>query len=223
MTNVLIGLIRINAMELKNHFLGTDEVWIERASNGDLDAFNQLVLSNQNLAYRHAYAMLNDPWLAEEAVQDGFVKAFQNIRGFRGGSFRAWFMRIVTNTVYDMLRQTSRRPVQPLFLEDDEGEYMESPKWLADPSAKVEEAVEWSEEVKLVYEVLDELADIYREILTLVDLQDFDYEEAAQALNIPIGTVKSRLARARLHLKEKLKSRAEFGRAIADASLCLAI
>jgi RNA polymerase sigma-70 factor, ECF subfamily len=210
-------------MESKNQFIGTDELWIERASNGDLDAFNQLVLSNQDLAYRHAYAMLNDPWLAEEAVQDGFVKAFQNISGFRGGSFRAWLMRIVTNTVYDMLRQASRRPVQPLFPEDDEGEYMESPRWLADPTAKVEEAVEWSEEVRLVYEALDELADIYREIIILVDLQEFDYEEAAQALNIPIGTVKSRLARARLYLKGKLKSRAEVGRTMADAGLCLAV
>lgn len=196
---------------------------VNKAARGDLDAFNQLVLSNQDLAYRHAYAMLNDPWLAEEAVQDGFVKAFQNISGFRGGSFRAWLMRIVTNTVYDMLRQSRRRPVQPLFPEDDEGESVESPKWLTDPAAKVEEAVEWSEEVKQVYEALDELANIYREIIILIDLQDFDYEEAAQALNIPIGTVKSRLARARLYLKEKLKSRAEFGRTIADASLCLAV
>ncbi len=196
---------------------------VNKAARGNLDAFNQLVLSNQDLAYCHAYAMLSDRWLAEEAVQDGFLKAFQNIRGFRGGSFRAWLMRIVTNTVYDMLRQSRRRPVQPLFPEDDEGEYVESPKWLADPTAKVEQAVEWSEEIKLVYEALDELTDIYREIITLVDLQEFDYEEAAQALNIPIGTVKSRLARARLYLKKKLKSRAEIGRTIADTSLCLAV
>ncbi len=196
---------------------------VNKAARGNLDAFNQLVLSNQALAYRHAYAMLSDRWLAEEAVQDGFLKAFQNIRGFRGGSFRAWLMRIVTNTVYDILRRSRRRRVQPLFPEDDEGESVESPRWLADPTAKVEEAVEWSEEVKLVYEALDELANIYREIITLVDLQEFDYEEAAQTLNIPIGTVKSRLARARLYLKEKLKSKAEFGRTIADASLCLAV
>jgi RNA polymerase sigma-70 factor (ECF subfamily) len=196
---------------------------VNKAARGNLDAFNQLVLSNQDLAYRRAYAMLSNRWLAEEAVQDGFVKAFQNIRGFRGGSFRAWLMRIMTNTVYDMLRRTRRRPVQPLFPEDDEGESVESPRWLADPTVKVEEAVEWSEEIKLVYEALDELTDIYREIITLVDLQEFDYEEAAQALNIPIGTVKSRLARARLYLKGKLKSRAEIGRTIADASLCLAV
>jgi len=196
---------------------------VNKAARGNLDAFNQLVLSNQDLAYRHAYAMLSDRWLAEEAVQDGFLKAFQNIRGFRGGSFRAWLMRIVTNTVYDILRRSRRCPVQPLFPEDDEGESVESPRWLADPTAKVEEAVEWSEEVKLVYEALDELANIYREIITLVDLQEFDYEEAAQTLNIPIGTVKSRLARARLYLKEKLKSRAQIGSTITDTSLCLAV
>lgn len=210
-------------MKLKNQLSGMDEVWIELASNGDLDAFNQLVLKHQDLAYRHAVSMLNDDWLAEDVVQEGFVKAFQKMPSFRGGSFRAWLVRIVTNAAYDMLRQSSRRPVQPLFPEDDEGEYVESPKWLADPTAKVEEAVEWSEEVKLVYEALGELADIYREIIILVDLQEFDYEEAAQALDIPIGTVKSRLARARLYLREKLKSRVETGITMADASLCLAV
>lgn len=132
-------------------------------------------------------------------------------------------MRIVTNTAHDALRYSSKRPTQPLFPHVKDGEEMDSPAWLADPSAKVEEAVEWGEEVKLVYQGLDELPVIYREILTLIDLQDFDYEEAAQALNIPIGTVKSRLARARLHLKEKLKSRSEFGRTIADVDLCLVV
>lgn len=208
-------------MELKNQPLGMDELWIEQATKGDLDAFNQLVLRDQDLAYRHAYAMLNDPWLAEEAVQDGFLKAFQKINGFRGGSFRAWLMRIVSNTVYDILRYSGRRPVQPLYPENGDGEEVESPKWLADPTAKVEEAVEWSEEVNMIYRALDELPVIYREILILIDLQEFDYEEAARALSVPVGTVKSRLARARQQLKEKLKCSAEFGRALADPNLCL--
>lgn len=208
-------------MELKNQLLGMDELLIEQAPKGDLDAFNQLVLHNQDLAFRHAYAMLNDPWLAEEAVQDSFMKAFQKIDRFRGGSFRAWLMRIVSNTVYDILRHSGRRPVQPLYPESSDGEEMESPKWLADPTANVEEAVEWGEEVNTINRSLDELPDIYREVLILIDLQEFDYEEAARALGVPVGTVKSRLARARLQLKGKLKSRAEIERTVADANLCL--
>lgn len=191
-------------MEFKNQLPGTDETWIERASNGDLDAFNQLVLKHQDLAYRHAVSMLNDGWMAEEVVQEGFLKAFQNMKSFRGGSFRAWLMRIVTNTAYDVLRQTSKQRIQPLFPEDDDGEEMESPHWLADPNAQVEGAVEEEERTKFIYRTMNELQDIYRNVLTLVDLQDFDYEEAAQTLNVPVGTVKSRLARARLQMKEKL-------------------
>lgn len=183
-----------------------EEIWTQQAANGDLDAFNQLVLKHQDLAYRHAVSMLNDDWLAEDVVQEGFVKAFQNMPSFRGGSFRAWLMRIVTNTAYDVLRQTCKQRTQPLFPEDDDGEEMESPHWLADPNAQVEGAVEVGERTKFIYSTMNELQDIYRTVLTLVDLQDFNYEEAAQALNVPVGTVKSRLARARMQMKEKLKA-----------------
>jgi RNA polymerase sigma-70 factor (ECF subfamily) len=191
-------------MELKN---GMEELWIEQASRGDLDAFNQLVLKHQDIAYHHALAMLSDSWLAEDVVQDSLLKAFQNISGFRGGSFRAWLMRIVTNTAYDWLRQSSKRPVQPLFPEDQLGEEMETPYWIADPNTLVEDAVERNENEEFLYRKLDELQDIYRDILTLIDIQGFDYLEAAQALNVPVGTVKSRLARARLQMKQKLKSK----------------
>lgn len=181
-----------------------EELWTRQAARGDLDAFNQLVLKHQDLAYRHALSMLNDSWLAEDVVQEGFVKAFQNMPSFRGGSFRAWLMRIVTNTAYDVLRQKSKKPTQPLFPDDDDGEELESPHWLADPSASVEGAMEDDEQVQFIHRAMNELQGVYRTVLTLVDLQDFDYEEAARALNVPVGTVKSRLARARMQMKEKL-------------------
>ncbi len=206
MKNTFIGLFRIDKMEFKT---GMEELWVKQASNGDLDAFNQLVLKHQDAAYHHALAMLNDEWLAEEVTQDGFLKAFQNIRGFRGGSFRAWLMRIVTNTAYDWLRQSARRPSQPLFPRDENGEEMETPYWIADLNTLVEDVVERNEDEKFLYRNLDELQDIYRDILTLIDIQGFDYLEAAQALNVPLGTVKSRLARARLQMKEKLTSKME--------------
>lgn len=211
----------MNAVDLTTQSM--EFALIDRAVKGDLEAFNQLVLRTQNLAYHHAYVMLNDSWLAEEAVQDSFIKAFQKIDGFHGGSFRAWLMRIVTNTVYDTLRQTSRRPTRPLFPEGNDEEEIESPAWLADPNARVEAAVEWSDEVRLVYRMLDELRDIYREAILLIDVQELGYEEAALVLKVPVGTVKSRLARARLQLKEKLQGRVGFGRQSANASLCLAV
>jgi RNA polymerase sigma-70 factor (ECF subfamily) len=185
--------------------IGNDTFWIEQALNGDLEAFNQLVLKYQDLAYRQALLLCNDSWVAEETVQESFLKAFQNLRGFRGGSFRSWLMRIVTNTTYDVMRQTSRRPTQPLFPDDEDGDEMDSPAWLADPNVSVEGSVEQNEKAKVIHCALNELQDIYRHVITLIDMQDFDYEEAARALNIPVGTVKSRLARARLQLRDKLR------------------
>lgn len=191
-------------MELKDQLKDKEEIWVRRAVQGDLEAFNQLVVNHQDMAYNHARALLGDPDSAEDAVQDSFIKAFQNLNGFRGGSFRGWLLRIVTNSAYDMLRRSGRRPTQPLFPEGEDGEDIESPAWLADSNASVQETVERDEEDKRLYQLLDELPEVYRSVLTLIDLYELDYLEAAEALKVPIGTIKSRLARARLRMKEKL-------------------
>ena len=186
---------------------GAERALSERAARGDLDAFNQLVLMYQSLAYNHAYALLGDPALSEDATQESFIKAFENIGGYRGGSFRAWLLKIVTNSAYDLLRRSRRHPTQPLFPEDEDGEEVESPAWLADPAASVQATVEGNEDAKRLYQLIDELPDVYRSVLTLIDIHELDYTEAAQILNVPLGTVKSRLARARLQMKEKLSDR----------------
>jgi RNA polymerase sigma-70 factor (ECF subfamily) len=211
----------MNAVNLTTQSM--ESVLIERAVKGDLDAFNQLVLEYQSLVYNHAHALLGDPASAEDAAQESFIKAFQSLRQFRGGSFRAWMLRIVTNTVYDVLRQQKRHPIASLYPETNNGEEIESPQWIEDPSPSLQMMVEQREFTSTLYRMLDELPDVYRSALTLIDLHELDYMEAAQALGVPIGTVKSRLARARMYLKEKLKSRAEIGRNIADASLCLGV
>jgi len=182
-----------------------DEALVLAASKGDLEAFNQLVLSYQDLAYHHAYSLMGDPASAEDVAQESFVKAFQGLNGFRGGSFRSWLLRIVTNCAYDILRRSQRHPSQPLFPEDNNGEELESAPWLADPSASVQDAVEKAELSEEIRELMEQLPETYRNVLTLVDLYQFDYSEAAQTLRVPIGTVKSRLARARLQMKEMLK------------------
>jgi len=184
-----------------------EENLIKSARSGDLDAFNQLVLMYQDLAYNHANALLQDSFLAEDATQEGFIKAFQNINSFRGGSFRAWLMRIVTNTVYDMLRKSKRQPTQPLAPEDENGEELETAFWLADPNASVQETIEQREFASEIYQILDELPEAYRSVLTLIDICEMDYVEVAQSLDIPIGTVKSRITRARLRMIDKINGR----------------
>lgn len=187
-----------------------EQALIQLASAGDLDAFNRLVLKYQNLAYHHAYFLLGDQATAEDVTQESFLRAFRNISGFRGGSFRAWILKIVTNTVYDVLRRSKRHPTLPLFPEDEYAEEIDSPAWLADPRPSAPDVIEQKEFTQGIYRFLNELPEAYRTILTLVDLYGLDYTEAAESLCIPIGTVKSRLARARLRMKEKLQSRPEY-------------
>jgi RNA polymerase sigma-70 factor (ECF subfamily) len=200
----------------KQTYSDEEQTLVMRAAQGDLEAFNQLVLKYQHVAYGHAYALLNDSAWSEDASQEGFIKAFQNIRDFRGGSFRAWLLKIITNSAYDILRRSRRHPTQPLFPEDEQGEEVESPAWLADPSASVQQTVEQAEFSRELYKVVDELSEAYRSVITLVDINELDYTEAAEALGIPIGTVKSRLARARMQIKKKLRSVTEIPVHFAD-------
>ena len=191
---------------LRSSYQNEEEPLIKAAAIGNLDAFNQLVLMYQDIAYHHALAMLDDTYQAEDATQESFIKAFQNISSFRGGSFRSWLMRIVTNTVYDMLRKSRRFLTQPLFPEDEDGEDIESAPWLADSNPPIHDTVERGELSGDLITILDELPEAYRSVLTLIDIFELDYAEAARSLNIPIGTVKSRIARARLQMKERIKS-----------------
>jgi RNA polymerase sigma factor (sigma-70 family) len=105
-------------------------------------------------------------------------------------------------------------PTLPLFPKDEDGEEIDSSAWVADPSPFVPEIFEQKEFVQSIYQILDGLPEAYRTVLTLVDLYGLGYEEAAASLGVPIGTVKSRLARSRLRMKEKLQSRLEYEAAV---------
>jgi RNA polymerase sigma-70 factor (ECF subfamily) len=192
----------MNFQELSHE--NDEETLVRRAGEGDLGAFNQLVLTYQDMAYHHARTLLSDHSSAEDAAQDGFIKAFQSMKAFRGGSFRGWLLKIITNTAYDRIRRSHRYPTQPLFPMDGNGEEIESPVWVADPNTSVQGTVEQQEEIRRLYQILDELPDVYRSVLTLVDLYEMDYTDAAEALKVPLGTLKSRLARARLLMQQRL-------------------
>ena len=177
---------------------------VENARKGDLDSFNRLVLAYQDLAFNIAARMLTDVDLAEDVTQTAFLSAYRNLDSFRGGSFKSWVMRMVTNACYDELRRRQRRPTVPLEPVTDDDEEVESPAWLADDSASPEEEVERVELDRAIQRCLRDLDDDFRTVVVMVDLQGMDYLEAAEVLGKPLGTVKSRLARARLKLRDCL-------------------
>jgi RNA polymerase sigma-70 factor (ECF subfamily) len=177
---------------------------IQAAREGDLDSFNRLVLAYQDLIYNHAYRMIGEEETADDATQNTFISAYNHLKSFRGGSFKAWLLRIVTNTCYDELRRRKRRPTVPLEPMDDSGEEVESAQWMEDQTDRPEEQVERKELQRAIQHCLDNLPDEFRATVIMVDIQGLDYYEAAQAIGKPIGTIKSRIARARFRLRDCL-------------------
>lgn len=178
---------------------------IQEAQRGDLDAFNRLVLVYQDQVYNQAYRIIGEADAAADATQDAFISAYNHIQSYRGGSFRAWLLRIVTNSCYDELRRRQRRPTSPLEPLDDAGEEIESPGWMVDPSDGPEDQIERAEIRRAIQHCLEGLTLEFRAVVVLVDVQGMDYVEAAQVIGKPLGTVKSRLARARVRLQDCLK------------------
>lgn len=179
----------------------TDEL-VEHARLGDLQAFNNLVLAYQERMYNQAYRLMGDPLAAEDATQDAFISAYNKLDQFRGGSFQAWLLRIVTNLCLDELRRIKRRKVIALNPVDDAGEEIETPCWLADTSPTPEEVLETRELDEILQRCLDQLPTSFRTAVILVDLQGLDYAEAATVMGTAIGTLKSRVARGRQKVLE---------------------
>jgi RNA polymerase sigma-70 factor (ECF subfamily) len=179
---------------------------IRAAQQGDLTAFNRLVLAYQDMVYNQAYRMMGETETADDATQDAFISAYKNIRSYRGGSFKSWLLRIVTNACYDELRRRKRRPTQPLEPVDlENNEEMDSARWMVDPGESPEEALERKELDRALQHCLEDLPPDFRAVVILVDIQGMDYTEAAEVAKTPLGTIKSRLARARLRLRDCLQ------------------
>jgi RNA polymerase sigma factor, sigma-70 family len=179
---------------------------IRNAQHGDLDAFNTLVLAYQGIVYNTALRILGDEDLAADASQEAFISAFRALNSYRGGSFRAWLLRTVTNACYDELRRKQRRPTTPLEPDTEDGDEFETPRWLADPNASPEDQLDQAEIEHAIQHCLENLPTDFRAVVVLADIQGLDYTEVAVVLKKPLGTVKSRLARARLRLRECLQS-----------------
>jgi RNA polymerase sigma-70 factor (ECF subfamily) len=181
------------------------------AQRGDLDAFNRIVLAHQTRAYNVALRILGDGEAADDATQEAVISAYRNLRSFRGGSFRAWLLRIVTNACYDELRRRKRRPTMPLddLTAEPEDGAPRFEEWLASRADGPERLSERSELVRAIQDCLDRLPDEFRIVAVLADVQGCDYEEVSAAIGKPLGTVKSRLARARARLRDCLQRHGE--------------
>jgi RNA polymerase sigma-70 factor (ECF subfamily) len=179
-----------------------DEALVRRAQAGDLDAFNQLVVRHERPVFNVALRLLRDVGLAEDATQDAFIRAWQNIGSFQTGSVRSWLYKIATNRAYDMLRASARRPAGSLEAEMVEIE----PIWSAGGAGEESpDAHALRRELSIYLErALISLPDDQRMVVMLVDVQGLDYHEVAETMGIALGTVKSRLSRARAKVRQAL-------------------
>jgi len=182
------------------------ELLIERSLNGELDAFNQLILEYQNLAYSVAYRLLSNTEAASDAVQDSFIKAYRALDSFRGGSFKSWLMRIVTNTCYDQLRAQKRQRTESL---DDLPVEEEFVTQLIDSRESPDQFVERQELSGLIEAAIQSLPEEQRTVLVLCDIHGYAYEEIVEMTGVAMGTVKSRISRARGRMRDYLTEHPE--------------
>ena len=181
-----------------------ESVLVQRAQQDDLQAFNVLVERYETQAYNLARRMLGDPAAAEDATQDAFISAYQNIRRFRGEHLRPWLLKIVANASRDVLRSPERRRTVSL----EEIAAAGDPPW---PS-KEESPEAYTLRQELGQEIqrgLQALPRDQRLVVILVDVQGLSYEEAALVTRASLGTVKSRLSRARANLRDYLRPKRE--------------
>lgn len=178
---------------------------IEQAQRGDVNAYNTLVLEYQGLAYNVAYRIMGEPDAAADATQDAFISAYKAINRFRGGSFKSWLLRIVTNQCYDELRRRKRRPktsLDALYVEDETPDA----SWMTDHAENPESFAQRMDLQSAIVDCLQDLPEDQRTVVVLSDIEGFSYDEIAGIVGVALGTVKSRLSRSRDKLRDCLQS-----------------
>ncbi len=184
-----------------------EEKLVKAAQRGNLDAFNELILYYQTQVYNLAYHIMKDPAAADDAAQEAFISAYRALDSFRGGSFRAWLLRIVTNACYDELRRYKRRPKVSF---DDFGELDEEANpHLRDEAELPEETVQRDELRVVLEQTMEQLPEDQQTTLFLVDRLGLSYQEVADTMETELGTVKSRLYRARAKMRDYLMEHSE--------------
>jgi RNA polymerase sigma-70 factor (ECF subfamily) len=189
---------------------------INSAQRGDVDAFNTLVLAYQSQVYSVAYRIMGDQAAASDATQEAFISAYKSLKSFRGGSFKSWLLRTVTNACYDALRYSKRRPSTSLDAlgeasgdQAGEGDGAAFEEFVASDAENPAAAAERSELRAAIAAGLKLLPPEQRITFVLSDVQGMSYEEIADATQTSTGTVKSRLSRARARLRDYLLNQTE--------------
>jgi RNA polymerase sigma-70 factor (ECF subfamily) len=183
-----------------------DAAAVERAREGDLEAFNELVLRHQDAAFNVAYRLLGDPDTAADMTQEALIAAYRKLDTYHGGSFRAWLLRIVSNRCLDELRRVKRHRTD--YLDDltpDSDDGAPIPSTLPTP----EQTVQQNELHRVIQDCINALGADQRAVLVLCDVQGLSYQEIAESTQTNIGTVKSRLARARVAMRACLQASQE--------------
>lgn len=186
-----------------------DEHLVSLSKNGSLDAFNSLVERYQSLVFSLCYRLLGDRAAAEDAAQETFLSAYRALAQFRGGSFRSWLLRIATNEARDELRRRGRR-IAPRSLSDSDDDH--EPYDPPDPGADPAELVAAGIVDTVLLEALAALPFEQRQVLLLADVHGFQYEEIVAITGAGMGTVKSRLFRARERMRAALARHPELFR-----------
>lgn len=210
LTLLLIGLFSPSRLLLAADTTAQvdDDTLVRQAQAGDRHAFNRLVGRHQTLMYNIAYRVMGNSDKAADATQDAFVSAYKKLDQYKGGNFRAWMARIVRNQCYDLIRYEKRRPaasLDALLLKPDDPPpalNRNSPE-RPDQAALRHEVGEWLEQVIL------QLPVDQRMTLVMADVHNYSYEEIAEVTGVQLGTVKSRLSRARRKVRKLLQERSE--------------
>ncbi len=186
----------------------TDQEMIAGCKKGSRDAFNELVLKYQKQVFNIAYGMLSDYEDASDAAQEVFVKVYRSIASFKGqASFTTWLYRICANVCNDILRKRQRRGIS-ISLDAEESD-SGAPSEIPSSEPTPEESLEQNERQRAVRDAINSLSAEYREVIVYSDLQQLSYDEISAILRCPVGTVKSRLNRARNALRKNLSDKRE--------------
>jgi RNA polymerase sigma-70 factor (ECF subfamily) len=177
---------------------------IAAARRGNLKAFNNLVLHYQDRVYSLAYRIMGEGESAADAAQETFISAYQKLESYRGGSFKAWLFRITTNTCYDELRRRKRRPIT--MLDDLPGADSDDGPPVAADIPSPEQAAQQAELNRAIQQCISGLQADQRAVLVLSDVEGMNYQEIAEIAGVNLGTVKSRLSRARASVRTCLQS-----------------
>lgn len=189
---------------MSEEYVPDDGLLIQRSQDGDRSAFDLLIRKHERRAYLYAYRLTTNQEEAMDIVADAFVRVFNALPNFRGqSSFSTWLYRIITNCYLDLRKKEGKRAAvsldQPMDLQGIEME-----RQVEDTRRAPDEELEHVERERVIQTAVGELPEYQRVMLTMYHVENMSYEEIAEALDLPIGTVKSRLNRARLSLREVL-------------------